>query len=80
MPACGADPFLTSSIPTSRCVGSANPALSPAKADSYALLAQHNARGVLAMANKGPNTNGSQFFFTYAKQTHLDKVYTVFGK
>ena len=41
---------------------------------------QHNARGILAMANSGPNTNGSQFFLTYAKQPHLNGLYTVFGK
>ena len=43
-------------------------------------LCQHNARGMLSMANSGPNTNGSQFFLTYAKQPHLNGLYTVFGK
>jgi peptidyl-prolyl cis-trans isomerase-like 3 len=32
------------------------------------------------MANKGPNTNGSQFFICYAKQSHLDGNNTVFGR
>jgi cyclophilin family peptidyl-prolyl cis-trans isomerase len=36
--------------------------------------------GVLAMANSGPNTNGSQFFITLAKDTQLNGLYTVFGK
>jgi len=39
-----------------------------------------NARGVVAMANSGPDTNKSQFFIAYSKQTHLDGKYTIFGK
>jgi peptidyl-prolyl cis-trans isomerase-like 3 len=41
---------------------------------------QFNARGIVAMANSGPDTNKSQFFLTYSKQTHLDGKYTIFGK
>ncbi|MDO8269308.1 MAG: peptidylprolyl isomerase [Candidatus Levybacteria bacterium] len=36
--------------------------------------------GVVAMANRGPNTNGSQFFIMLADNTTLPKNYTIFGK
>lgn len=40
----------------------------------------HDKRGVLSMANKGPNTNRSQFFLCYERQPHLNNLHTVFGR
>jgi peptidyl-prolyl cis-trans isomerase A (cyclophilin A) len=41
--------------------------------------ATHDRRGLMCMANRGPNTNGMQFFIMDGAAKHLDSSYTIFG-
>lgn len=41
---------------------------------------RHDSKGILSMANAGPDTGGSQFFILLAPQSHLDDRHAVFGK
>jgi|SRR6266540_6486512 len=49
-------------------------------ADEFGSGRKIDKAGILAMANAGPNTNGSQFFITLAPQNHLTGKHTVFGE
>ncbi|MXQ97632.1 hypothetical protein E5288_WYG019126 [Bos mutus] len=48
--------------------------------DEFRPNLSHTGRGVLSMANSGPNTNKSQFFITFRSCAYLDKKHTIFGR
>ncbi|XP_060046642.1 probable inactive peptidyl-prolyl cis-trans isomerase-like 6 isoform X2 [Erinaceus europaeus] len=40
----------------------------------------HNKRGIIGMANKGPHSNGSQFYITFQSTPYLDRKHVAFGQ
>jgi peptidyl-prolyl cis-trans isomerase B (cyclophilin B) len=59
---------------------SESPGASPGASPTPSVPTDLYPKGTLAMANSGPDTNGSQFFIVYKDKSALEGKYTIFGK
>jgi len=73
----GGDP-LTKNVGLKRFWGTGGPGY--VIQDEFAKELRHDKKGVLSMANSGPNTGGSQFFITLVPTPWLDDKHAVFGR
>ena len=74
----GGDPLSTDPATPLAQLGEGGPGY--AFPDEFAPGLRHDVAGVLAMANDGPDTNGSQFFITLAETNRLNYLHSVFGQ
>uniref|UniRef100_A0A0W0FKD0 peptidylprolyl isomerase n=1 Tax=Moniliophthora roreri TaxID=221103 RepID=A0A0W0FKD0_MONRR len=74
------DPFLTTFADFTKQNGTGGESIYGGTFDDEDLSLPIDSEGLLCMANKGPNSNGSQFFITLRACPHLDGKHVVFGR